>query len=68
MLTPDAIDSILALVPDEWLVNSAGTSACGSTASDTAAAAARLREAYARYLRDRLEPPRTFVAEAADAR
>jgi hypothetical protein len=68
ILTSDAIDSILALVPDEWLVNPAAASAGGSTPTDTAAAAARLREAYARYLRDRLEAPRAFVAEAADAR
>ncbi|MGC4081992.1 MAG: hypothetical protein QM736_07775 [Vicinamibacterales bacterium] len=48
------IDGILAAVPDEWLAGE----------SDAAAT----RAAYARYLRRRLEAPRAFAMEAADAR
>jgi hypothetical protein len=59
VLSPAVIDDILAAVPDDWLVDA--TVASSGTAG-------RLRQAYARYLRARLEPPRTFVAEARDAR
>ncbi|HUR32782.1 MAG TPA: HipA family kinase [Vicinamibacterales bacterium] len=55
-LTPETIDGILALVPDAWL------------ADETATPAAAHRQAYARYLRARLEAPRVFVAENLDAR
>ena len=53
-LTPGIIERILGMVPDEWFAGE----------SD----AATLREAYGRYLRERLEAPRTFVREAANAR
>lgn len=51
-LTPEAIDEIIALIPDAWLT------------ADGASDAAAVRAAYGRYLRERLETPRTF-AEAA---
>lgn len=53
-LTSDVIGEILANVPEEWYAGE----------SD----AAMLRAAYARYLRERLEAPRSFVREAIDAR
>jgi len=69
MLTPDAIDDILGLVPDQWLADPTGaTSTTAAEGADAAAIAARLRSAYGRYLRARLEAPRAFVAEAVDAR
>jgi hypothetical protein len=69
LLTPDAIDDILELVPDHWLANPQG--APGTTPlerAEASAAAARLRSAYRRYLCARLEAPRAFVEEAAHAR
>src|SRR4051794_5676255 len=66
LLTPEAIDEILGLVPDQWLTDPAG--APGTTPLDAAAAsaaAARVRSAYGQYLRARLDAPRAFVAEAA---
>jgi len=56
-LTPDMIDAIVAMVPDDWLADDA-----------SAADAGRYRAAYARYLRSRLAPPRAFVEEAVRAR
>jgi hypothetical protein len=53
-LTADVIDEVLATVPEDWYAGE----------SD----AATLRAAYARYLRERLEAPRSFVREAVDAR
>jgi len=56
-LTPDVVDGVLAVVPDEWLVDAdAGLSAAGA------------RDAYRRYLLERLEAPRAFAEEAARAR
>lgn len=56
-LTPEAIDGILAAVPDAWLHGVAS----GESPADA-------RRAYRRYLLDRLAPPRTFVEEVARAR
>lgn len=56
-LTPDVVDGILALVPDDWLDDSASGIAAGDA-----------RGAYRRYLLERLEAPRGFVEEAARAR
>jgi hypothetical protein len=56
-LAPDVIAPILALVPDEWLVDR-------GSGPDPAEA----RAAYQRYLVERLTAPRTFVEEAARAR
>ena len=56
-LTPTVIDGILALVPDDWLDE--------GTPGHSAAA---MREAYRRYLLERLAPPRAFVEEAAGVR
>lgn len=56
-LTPEVVDGILAQVPDEWLEDgAAGLSAQGA------------RDAYRRYLLERLAGPRGFVEEAARAR
>lgn len=56
-LTATTIDGILALVPDEWLVE-----------PTTHASAATMRDAYRRYLLERLTAPRPFVEEAAGGR
>jgi hypothetical protein len=56
-LTPGVVDGILAVLPDEWLVE-----------TDAGVTAADARAAYRRYLRARLESPRDFVEEAASAR
>jgi hypothetical protein len=56
-LTPDVVDGILAVLPDEWLFE-----------TDAGVTAADARAAYQRYLRARLESPRDFVEEAASAR
>ncbi|HEX6973833.1 MAG TPA: HipA family kinase [Vicinamibacterales bacterium] len=52
-LTPAVVDTILARVPDGWL-------------SDGEPAA--IRNAYARWLRERLRAPRAFVEEAVGVR
>jgi hypothetical protein len=57
VLTPDVIAQILARVPDAWL-----------EADASRGAAPLLRDAYARHLLGRLEPPRPFLEEAARAR
>lgn len=56
-LTPDVLDRVLALVPDEWLEDTV----TGLSAKDA-------RRAYRRYLLARLAAPRGFVEEAARAR
>jgi hypothetical protein len=56
-LTPAVIDSVIAMIPDAWL------EADGSPGD-----ARRLRDAYARHLVGRLEPPRPFLEEAARGR
>lgn len=56
-LTPEVIDAAVGLVPESWLQGHGATAEPGV-----------YREAYRRYLRDRLAPPRPFVAESARAR
>jgi hypothetical protein len=56
-LTPVVVDDVLALVPDEWLVEAEA----GLTAAAT-------RQGYRRYLLERLDAPRGFVEEASRAR
>ena len=56
-LTPEVLDGVLALVPDDWLEDSA----TGLSAEDA-------RGRYRRYLIERLAVPRGFVEEAARAR
>jgi hypothetical protein len=55
-LTADAIGQIVGLLPDSWLADGGSTN--GS----------RAREAYGRYLLDRVTAPRAFVEEAVRAR
>ncbi len=52
-LTIDQIAAIADLIPDGWL-----------TERDPGVEPARIREAYVRYLTDRLQAPRAFVEEA----
>ena len=54
-LTPERIRAIVALVPDEWLINEPTT-------------ADEQRAAYVRFLETRLAASETFVQEAQDAR
>ncbi len=54
-LTRDVIDGIVALVPNDWLAES------------SAAPPDDLRDAYSRYLLDRLAAPRGFIGEARSA-
>jgi hypothetical protein len=56
-ITPEVIEDVVALIPDTWLA--VETDLGGSDA---------YREAYTRYLVDRLESPRSFVEEAIRAR
>jgi hypothetical protein len=56
-ITPDAIERIVALIPDAWLVD--------DSPFDTAEAH---REAYRNYLMRRIETPRAFLEEAVRAR
>jgi hypothetical protein len=49
LLTPERIDDVVALVPDDWLAAEGGSAG---------------RADYARYLRDRAAAPRAFVLEA----
>ncbi len=56
-LTPETIRTITGWIPDDWLTGEPG-----------GPGAAARRDAYARYLLDRLESPRAFVGEAARAR
>jgi hypothetical protein len=55
-LTADVLDGIVALIPDGWLGDEPQFPSIASH-----------RAAYARYLEARLEAPRAFVQEAADA-
>jgi len=55
-ITPDVIESIVALIPGDWLV---GDSLPGGPAQQ--------RDAYTEYLLNRLKPPRLFVEEAIRA-
>ena len=57
LVTPQLIKGLLSLVPDEWLADEA------RFANPEAH-----RAAYVEYLLKRLEAPRDFVKEAADAR
>jgi hypothetical protein len=54
-LSDEAIAAIVDLIPGSWIE------------SDGAAAAADVRDAYRRYLIDRLRAPRAFVQEIAGA-
>jgi hypothetical protein len=56
ILTPEVIEDIVALVPDEWLGD--------ATAFDSPA---QQRSAYVTYFMNRLRAPRTFVEEAIRA-
>jgi len=56
-LTPDLIESIVGLVPDSWLVK-----------DSPFANSEQHRNAYTRYLSNRLELPHLFVKEAIRAR
>ena len=56
-LTPTLIHELVALIPEGWLT--------GEPSFESQAAE---RAAYVRYLTSRLEAPRLFVQEAADAR
>jgi hypothetical protein len=55
-LPGEIIDAVVTLVPDEWLTER------------SAVAAPVTRDAYRRFLRDRLMPPRLFVEEAVRVR
>jgi len=55
LLTADAIDAVVSLVPDTWI-------------GEAEAAAAAARFAYRQYLLERLLPPRTFLDEARRVR
>jgi hypothetical protein len=55
-LTPELIAGVVGLVPGGWLEER------------TTAGAGVLRDAYTRYLLERLAPPRAFAEEAARAR
>ncbi len=57
LVTPELIRGLLALVPEEWLA-----------AEPRFADAAAHRAAYEEYLLTRLQAPRDFAKEAADAR
>jgi hypothetical protein len=56
-MTPQLIQSILGAIPDEWLLP-----------RQQFASLEEHRAAYADYLTTRVQPPRDFVKEAADAR
>lgn len=56
-LTPNIIDRIVQLIPDNWLV-----------ADSPFSEAQQHRDAYIEYLVRRLEPPHTFLEEAIRAR
>lgn len=56
-ITPDILEEILRLIPDEWL-----------TLGSPFAAASEYRAAYAQYLLTRLSLPRDFIQEAINAR
>ena len=56
ILTPEQIQSIIATVPDEWLI------------SDTDLDASDKRKVYEQFLKMRLENSITFINEAKNAR
>jgi hypothetical protein len=60
-LTGDRIAAIVDLIPERWLIDDDG-------AVDAGMGASRRRDAYRRYLIDRLAAPRPFVEEAFGAR
>lgn len=60
-LTPEVVQGIAALIPDEWL-------AAGSGGAPQEESSDALRDAYVAYFLKRLEAPRPFVAEAIQAR
>ena len=55
-LTPDAVDEIVGAIPDAWLGDEPRFAGAGEH-----------RAAYRDYLLARLEPPRSWVEDAADA-
>jgi hypothetical protein len=57
LITREAIERIVALIPDDWL-----------KVDRTFDTSQEFRDAYARYLWQRLETPRLFTAEAIRAR
>ena len=57
LLTPDRIQAIVSLVPDEWL-----------TGESTAESPAAQRQVYVQFLETRLASSETFVNAAKDAR
>lgn len=56
-VTPELVQGILSLIPDEWLASDAPFADTGAH-----------RAAYLEYLIQRLEPPRDFLKEAVNAR
>ncbi|TGE17360.1 HipA family kinase [Hymenobacter elongatus] len=60
LLTPEVLSGIVALVPDEWLLE--------AVAEQPAATAQEQRTAYVGFLQHRLAASETFVQEAEDAR
>ena len=56
-LTPELIASVVALIPDAWLDDEPSFSS-----------KAEHRDAYVRYLKQRIEAPRVFFDEAVRAR
>jgi hypothetical protein len=56
-VTPDAVDGVVKLIPDAWLVE-------GPSPGE----GDRRRDAYREFLLSRLEPPRVFLEEAIRAR
>ena len=60
-LTPGLLDSIVALLPDEWLADDALSHRHAGSPEDQ-------RQAYRDYLARRLSSPRPFVPEAVSAR
>jgi hypothetical protein len=59
-LTPEVVASLVALVPDELLVNESGSDTTFSSPGE-------YRVAYQRWLGRRLEPPHDFLTEALRA-
>ncbi len=57
MLTDEVIDSIVALVPDEWLIS-----------NDDSELPAEKRKVYSNFLKGRIQSSEQFINEAEDAR
>jgi hypothetical protein len=69
LVTEHLLEELLALVPDEWLVEPGSGAAAGGTGSPTSIPdLAATRRRYVDYLLRRLEAPRPFVEEADRAR